>query len=69
MEVQNLSAELCERLLMWLDEVWAEYSQGDKSDFLLGQIYAYIECLETILQNAGVDNETLLDIERQYGIR
>lgn len=60
---------LSESLFEWLEEVWQEYNQGNKSEFLLGEIYAYVECLEVLLRKQGVDNDTLLAIEEHYGIR
>lgn len=66
---QDAITYLQENLITWLDEIWEEYSQGNKSEFLLGEIYAYIECLEIILQYKGVDNKTLLALEKHYGIR
>lgn len=52
-----------------LNELWQEYCRGDDSDFLLGEIYAYVECLEVILQSEGADHDVLLDLEARYGIR
>lgn len=69
MRKQSAITYLKEQLVMWLDEVWKEYCQGNKTDFLLGQIYAYVECLEVLMQCEGVDNQTQLDIETRYGLR
>lgn len=69
MSKKSAIKQLKEKLFMWLDEIWEEYSQGDESEFLLGEIYGYVECLEIILQSEGVDNETILALESRYGIR
>ena len=69
MGTQSAITHLKEQLTMWLDEIWEEYSKGDESDFLLGEIYGYVECLEIILQYEGVDNATILALEKRYGIR
>ena len=66
---QSVDTYFQEKLFMWLDEAWEEYSGGNKSDFLLGKIYAYVECLEIIMQQEGCDNDVLLALEEQYGIR
>lgn len=67
--MQTAMTYLQERLLSWLDEAWDEYCYCEESDFVLGKIYAYIECLEIILQSEGVDNDTLLALEEKYHIR
>lgn len=55
-----------EHIVMCLDDIM----EGEKmTDFLTGEIYAYIECLEIILQRQGVDNKTLLALEAKYGIK
>lgn len=69
MDNQSVVIYLQEKLLEWLDDVWNEYCNCDTSDFLLGQLYAYMECLEVILKSEGVDNSTMLALEEQYGIR
>lgn len=66
---QTKKVYLSECLFEWLEEVWQEYNQGNKSDFLLGELYAYMECLEVILKRQGVDNDTLLALEEHFGIR
>lgn len=53
-------------ILMCLDEI---RSEGIKTEFVLGEVYAYIECLEIIWQRKGVDNQTMLALEAKYGIR
>ena len=58
-----------EYILLRLEEVREERCQDTESEFLLGEAYAYVECLEVILKRQGVDNETLLTIEKRYGIR
>lgn len=57
------------KIFLWLDEAWDEYCCGNKSEFLEGKIYAYVECLEEILHSYGVSNKVLICLERQYGIR
>ena len=63
---QTLLRYLEEYIIMCLDEIM---EIGETDDFLIGEIYAYIECLEIILQKQGVDNNTLLALEAKYGIR
>lgn len=59
-----------DKIFAWLDEAWEEYRCCESdSEFLLGKIYAYVECLEVILQQNGVSNDALLALEKQYGIR
>ncbi len=58
-----------EKILKWLDETWEEYRRGYDTDFLLGKIYAYVECMELILQSEGVSDEMLRAFEERYGIR
>ena len=64
------TVDICaqEKILKWLDEAWEEYRNGYESDFLLGKIYAYVECMEIILQSEGMSDEMLRDFEQQYGI-
>jgi len=52
-----------------LDELREEMLIDGENDFLWGKIYGYLECLESILIEIGVDNEIILDIEKQYGVR
>ena len=66
---QFVKTSVQEKLLTWLDEAWDEYCCGNESEFLQGKIYAYVECLEVILQSEGVSDEALLALEEQYGIR
>lgn len=69
MSKQSVIIFIVDKLYAWLDEAWSEYSGGYESEFLLGKIYAYIECLEIILQSEGIDNEELLALEEKYGIK
>lgn len=62
---QNTTQYLEEYILMCLDEILGKVID----DFLLGEIYAYIECLEIIMKRRGVDDKTLLALEAKYGIR
>lgn len=64
---ENLYLE--EYILLRLEEVQEERCLDAESEFLLGQAYAFVECLEVILKSKGEDNETLLSIEKRYGIR
>lgn len=54
-----------EYILMCLDEI----KEADMTEFLLGETYAYIECLEIIWESFGIDNKTMLALEAKYGIR
>lgn len=65
------TVDICaqEKILNCLDEAWYEYCHVNKSDFLLGKIYAYVESLEIIMQDEGVTDEALLALEERYGIR
>lgn len=38
---------------------------SDRNDFIVGEIYAYIECLEFILSPI-TSSEELIEIERKY---
>lgn len=58
-----------EKILAWLDEAWDEYCLGYQSEFIMGKIYGYVECLEELLRCEGVENSELLLLEEQYGIR
>ncbi len=58
-----------EKIFEWLDEAWDDYCYGNRSEFVFGKIYAYVEVLEEMLSLEGVPDEALLDIEKQYGIR
>lgn len=66
---QLTTAYIEEKLLKWLDEAWDDYCYGGNSEFVLGKIYAYVEVLEEMLSKEGASDESLLDLERQYGIR
>ncbi len=66
---QSVITYFVEKLYLWLDEVWDEYCGGYESEFLLGKIYAYIECLELMLQHDGIDNKMLLELEVKYGLK
>lgn len=60
---------LDEYLMLRLEELREELSQDAESEFLLGQAYAFVECLEVILKSNGENDEELLSIERRYGLR
>lgn len=57
--------EFAEFLKKCLDEL---NLSPDRTDFVEGQIYAYVECLETILSDTA-NKEELMNLERKYGIR
>lgn len=57
--------DLEENIILFLEEL----NDEEPTEFVLGEKYAYIECLEKILQSKGIDNETLLSLEKKYGIR
>lgn len=65
-ETVNICAQ--EKILRWLDEALEEY-RCYKSDFLLGKVYAYVDCVEIILYSEGVDDDALLAFEEHCGIR
>lgn len=69
MSEQSVITSLEEEIYKWLDEAWDEYCGGDDSEFLLGKIYAYVECLEILLHSEGIADETLIELESRYGIR
>lgn len=69
MQKKNEKLYLEEYILLRLEEVREERCQDSESEFLLGETYAFVECLEVILKDKGVDNETLLIIEKRYGVR
>lgn len=59
-----------DRIFMSLDEIAEARKNGaSNEDFLLGELHAYIDCLETILTSKGVSNNALLAIEEKYGLR
>lgn len=62
---QTIIQYLEEYILMCLDEVL----DTEMTDFLLGEIYAYVECLEIIWGWKGVDTATMLALEAKCGIR
>lgn len=66
MEKKHTVLYLEEYILMCLYEI---RSEGITTEFVLGEVYAYIECLEIIWQRKGVDNQTMLALEAKYGIR
>ena len=66
---QSVITYLQEKILLWLDEVWNEYCSFGRTEFLLGKIYAYVECLEIIMELDGADNDEMLALESLYGIR
>ena len=61
---QTIIQYLEEYILMCLDEVL----DTEMTDFLLGEIYAYVECLEIIWGWKGVDAATMLAFEKKCGI-
>ena len=63
---ETLTHYLVKYIFMCLDEIM---EIEEMTDFLTGEVYAYIECLEIILSRQGVDNKTLLAIEAKYGIK
>lgn len=63
------SMYLDEYILLRLAEVQDERRIDPESEFLLGEVYAYIECLEVILKNGGAEDEELLNLEERFGIR
>ena len=69
MDKQTVNICAQEKILKWLDEAWDEYCGGNESEFLLGKIYAYVECMEIIFQSEGMGDEMLRAFEEQYGIR
>lgn len=69
MSKEEIITYLRKRLITNLDELLEDYDNTNQSEFLLGGLYAYTECLEIILQSEGVDNDTLLALEQHYGIR
>ena len=58
-----------EQIVSWLDEAWDECCLGEQSEFLMGKIYGYVECLEILLRYDGVSDDELLALEAQYGVR
>ena len=69
MSKEETIAYLREHLRLCLDELLEDCDNSTDSEFLMGEMYAYTECLEIILQSDGVDNDTLLALEQHYGIR
>ena len=61
---QTIIQYLEEYILMCLDEVL----DTEMTDFLLGEIYAYVECLEIIWGWKGVDTATMIAFEKKCGI-
>lgn len=56
---------LDEYILLCLEEL----NEEEQTEFVIGEKYAYIECLEILLQSKGVENEMLITLEKKYGIR
>ena len=53
-----------------LDEIIHARKCGtENTEFLVGEIHAYLDCLEIILQSKGVDRQQILLVEEKYGIR
>jgi len=55
-------------IMTCLDEIRTQ-NELENSEFLQGELYAYLECLEIILQGQGVDNAELLALEERLGVR
>lgn len=66
---QSVVAELKKEVSAWLDEAWEEYRCVVQSEFLLGKIYAFTECLEMIMYAEGVADEYIIELEERYGLR
>ena len=66
---QSAVAELKEEISAWLDEAWDEYRCGVQSEFLLGKIYAFTECLEILPYAEGTADEDIIELEERYGLR
>ncbi len=56
--------ELREHLQQSLDEL----AGNVYNEFQLGEIYAYLACLEIILFNEGVRRDEIMALEKKYGI-
>ncbi len=56
-------------LVTHIFECLDELNEAVENDFVMGEKYAYIECLEILLQDKGIKNETMLALEKKYGIR
>lgn len=56
--------DLREHLQQSLDEL----AGNVYNEFQLGEIYAYLECLEIILCNEGVRRDEIMALEKKYGI-
>lgn len=63
---QSIISYLEEYILICLNEITGI---DDKTDFLMGEVYAYIECLEILLKKQGKDNEAILELEKKFGIK
>lgn len=62
MEISSILDFLYSRL----DEI-NDLPMYERNDFVMGEVYAYVECLEFIL-SPTVSTDEILEIERKYGI-
>ena len=62
---QTIIQYLEQYIQMSLDEIM----EAEMTDFLLGEVYAYVECLEIIWEWKGVGNTTMHALEAKCGIR
>ena len=56
-------------LVTHIFECLDELNEAVENDFVMGEKYAYIECLEILLQDKGIKNETMLAPDKclKYG--
>lgn len=52
-------------LVTHIFECLDELNEAAENDFVMGEKYAYIECLEILLQDKGIKNETMLALEKK----
>ena len=70
MKEEAITLFLKKHIVMSLNEIRETSRNGsDKTNFELGEVYAYVDCLEMLLQYQGVENCVLLALEEKYGIR
>lgn len=69
MQKKNGLARIEEYLLISLEEIRKERRLGYDCEFAQGKTYAYVECLEFIWNDMGMDYDIMLALEARHGIR
>jgi hypothetical protein len=64
----QLTEYLSEHIEMCLEELHSVGGGQAAKEFICGETYAYVECLEIILIASGADDNALRELERKYGV-